>query len=245
MDKIQEWWDTNAQQYQSKSNLPIDISYGPGAPNEEQLNLMGNLSGKDILEIGCGSAHCGIAFALQGAKVSGIDISEEQLKIARELIRKYRVDIRLFQGNMINLEEIASESQDIVFSSWTLQYIGDLSKCYQEVNRVLRRRGLFVFSLDHPFWRRIDKKDLKINKKYFEVGRYEEPYMGGTFVAYDKTVGDIVNPLFDSGFTIERLVEPILEERNVDKSTSTDQAEYRTEAQRWIPRTIIIKARKR
>ena len=73
--ETKKWWEQVSEWYQKESKIPISIHYGPGSPNEDKLKLLGNLKGKDILEIGCGGAQCGIAMAKKGAKVTGIDIS--------------------------------------------------------------------------------------------------------------------------------------------------------------------------
>ena len=77
--ETKKWWEFSSKDYQKECRIPMDIHYGPGSPNEKHLKLMGNLNGKKVLEIGCGGAQCGIAMAKQGAQVTGIDISKEQL----------------------------------------------------------------------------------------------------------------------------------------------------------------------
>src|SRR3989344_7452285 len=114
--EIKKWWEYTSKTYQKESNIPIDVHYGPGSPNEKNLNLMGKVRGKNVLEIGCGGAQCSIAFAKQGAKVTAIDISEEQLKFAKKLAEKNKVKIKFIHWDIQNLEPIKNNSQDIVFS---------------------------------------------------------------------------------------------------------------------------------
>jgi ubiquinone/menaquinone biosynthesis C-methylase UbiE len=166
--KIKKWWEEASKHYQEKFKIPISIHYGPGAPLEDELKLLGNIRKKNILEIGCGGAQCGIAMAKKGANVIGIDISEEELKFARNLVNKKKVDVKLIQGNILDLKMIKSNSQDIVFSAYSLQYIGNLEKCFKEVYRVLKIKGFFVFSLEHPFFYTLDHNGEKIKQSYFE-----------------------------------------------------------------------------
>ena len=169
-EEIKKWWEDNANQFQEERKIPIEINYGAGGLKEDDLKLIKEIRGKKVLEIGCGGAQCGIAFAKQGAIVTGIDISEKQIEFARQLAKDNNVEIELYQGDIINLEKINSESQDIIFSSWALLYISDLQRCFKEAYRVLKKGGLFVLSLDHPFWRTLDKKNMKLNRCYFETG---------------------------------------------------------------------------
>src|SRR3990167_2086609 len=120
--ETKKWWESSSKDYQEECKIPIDIHYGPGSPNESYYKLLGNLKNKKILEIGCGGAQCGIAMAKQGAKVTGIDISEEQLKFARRLAEKNKVKINLIQGSFQNLSKFKSNNYDIVFSAYAFQY---------------------------------------------------------------------------------------------------------------------------
>jgi ubiquinone/menaquinone biosynthesis C-methylase UbiE len=245
-EEIKKWWNDNAKDFQENRKIPIKVIYGVGGSDEEILKLIGEVKDKNILEIGCGAAQCGIAFAKQGARVIGIDISEEQLKIAKRLVEKNKVPIKLLQGDIINLSQIESNSQDIVFSSWAFMYVDDLPSCFKETYRVLKENGIFVFSTDHPFWRRISKESLKIKKSYFENGSYSEPYMKGTFIAQDHKVSDYINWLVESGFNIEKMIEPnpmesIKEEKDI---WMKDYDSSKIDAMKWLPRTIIFKARK-
>jgi hypothetical protein len=68
--EAQRFWEACAAEYQRSCQIPIDVLYGPGSPNEAELGLIGPVEGKHILELGCGGAQCAIAFALQGATVT-------------------------------------------------------------------------------------------------------------------------------------------------------------------------------
>ena len=73
-------WDRHSSAYQQGAALPTDVAhYGPDIPTETDLRLLGDLSRKRVLELGCGGAQCSIAFAKQGAIAIGVDFSAEQL----------------------------------------------------------------------------------------------------------------------------------------------------------------------
>ena len=244
--ETKKWWESASKGYQEESKIPISIHYGPGSPGEKKLKLLGNLKGKKVLEIGCGGAQCGIAMAKQGAKVIGIDISKEQLKFAENLAKKNKVKIKFYQGDIESLKQIKSNSQDIVFSAWALLYVNDLLKCFKEVKRVLRKNGLFVFSLNHPFWGIVDKDAMKVNKSYFKTGKYTQIFADKTkkFVMYRHTTSGLHNNLVKAGFIVERIIEP-----DSQKKYSHDPWynlwDYKLKALKMIPPTIIFKARKR
>jgi 2-polyprenyl-3-methyl-5-hydroxy-6-metoxy-1,4-benzoquinol methylase len=230
---IKKWWEHSSKTYQKESKIPIDIHYGPGSPNEKVLRLLGNLKGKKILEIGCGGAQCGIAMAKQGAKVTGIDISKEQLKFATNLAEKNKVKIKFYQGDIKNLKQIKSNSH----------YVGDLKKCFKEVYRVLKKKGVFVFSTPHPFYNTIDYKTLKVKRSYFNSGKFEEVYSDKTkkFIAYNHTFSDIINAVVSSGLRIEKIIEP--DSRKKHKGDPWHGLwDFKKKMMSYFPPTIIFKS---
>jgi len=238
------YWEKTSKHYQDLCKIPIDVHYGPGSPNEQDLKLLGKVRGKNILEIGCGGAQCSIAFAKQGAKVTGIDISEEQLTFARALAEKNKVKITLYQGDVRNLKQVKSKSQDIVFSAFALQYVDNIGKCFREVFRVLRPGGTFVFSLGHPFSEIMNAKTLKVKSSYFKSGKLTQKYGDLTFVMYYRTVGELFGALVESGFVVDKLLEP-----DSRKKYSYDPWrgfwDYTPKMMKTVPQTIIFRAKKR
>jgi len=243
--ETKKWWESISKDYQKGCKIPIDIHYGPGSPNEKHFKLLGNLKGKRILEIGCGGAQCGIAIAKEGAKVTGIDISKEQLKFAKNLAEKNKVKINFYRGDIRSLNQIKSKSQDIVFSAFALQYVDDLLKCFKEVYRVLKNKGIFVFSLDHPFYRTVNPKTLKLKESYFKIGKEVFTFSDPTkkFVCYEHSISELYSYLADNKFQVEKIIEP-----DSRKKYSYDPWyglwDYTPKLLKMFPPTIIFKARK-
>ncbi len=87
--EIKKWWNDVSKGYQRDSQIHTKSAhYGPYAPDEDALKLIGTVKGKKILEIGCGGGQCSIAFAKKKALCTGIDISEKQLEFAEKLAKK-------------------------------------------------------------------------------------------------------------------------------------------------------------
>jgi 2-polyprenyl-3-methyl-5-hydroxy-6-metoxy-1,4-benzoquinol methylase len=120
-DEAKDWWEKHAREFQAAVRLPVDVIYGNHA-NERDLQIIGPVTGKRLLEIGCGGAQCGIAFAKQGAHVTGIDIAGAQLEFARELAHEHGVEITFHQRDMTDPGVIGSETQNIVFCPFALHY---------------------------------------------------------------------------------------------------------------------------
>ncbi len=213
--EIEKWWNASSKWYQESANIDTTAAqYGPFCPDENELRLLGNVKGKKILEIGCGGGQCSIAFAKQGATCTGIDISQEQLNYAEALAKKNKVKITFMKGDIQNLKGIRSHSQDIVFSAYALQYVPHLTKCFTEVHRVLKNKGLFVFSVGTPFFDIVNRDTHKVVKSYHKLRKVKnvEIWPDGykhIFVEYQRKISDIFNSLIDADFTVERILEPL------------------------------------
>lgn len=243
--EVKEYWDQNSKYYQEDSSIKIGIHYGPGAPFEDKLNLLGNLRGKKVVEIGCGGAQCGIAMAKKGAIVTGIDQSEEQLKFAKNLADKNKTKIQFIKGSFQDLKKLKSNTYDIAFSAFAFQYSPNLLKLFNQIYRILKKGGIFVYSLDHPFFSIINPKTLKIKKSYFETGKYiEKMEKGADFVGYNHTISELFNPLVETGFFVEKIIEPDSRKKYKGDPWYGLWNIYLPKLINKIPPTIIFKARK-
>ncbi len=246
---IRKVWNVLCRVYQKKHKISTSyIHYGPNIPPERKLKILGSLKRKHFLEIGCGGGQCSIAAAKRGAIAIGIDISDEQIKFAEQLAKKNEVNVNFRQGNIENLSEIKSNSQDIVFSAYALQYIKNLKKCFKEVYRVLKKNGIFVFSLNHPFYRVFDDDpNLKVHRSYFDTGYHEFVWLYKGSKLHEKSfeilrkVSGLFNTLVESGFKVEKILEP----KPLKKDVIADYSEfYPYSMLKMVPSTIIFKARK-
>jgi SAM-dependent methyltransferase len=240
------------------------VHYGPLAPGERELGLLGNVRGKRILEIGCGGGQNAIALARWGARCTGLDPSAEQLAHARRLALEHGVEVEFVRGAAQDLGRFPDLSFDIALSSYAFDYVDGLRRAYGEAWRVLRKGGLFVFCLSHPWFQAVGWH-LAGDAEAPEIGNYaswpatEEwdwVFEEGSPVpmrGYLRTVQEILNDLIDAGFLLERLLEQNIEDVAAMppeerarlpylSDLDTGSAEYGV--MRKLPRTLLIRARK-
>lgn len=251
--EVEKWWNESSKYFQEENKIPTHSAHwGVHAPYENKIKLLGNVKGKRILEVGCGGGQSSIALAKKGAICIGIDLSKEQLTFAEELAKKEKVKIKFVKGNFQNLTKyFKSNSFDIAISAFAFQYSPNLKKLFKEIWKVLKNKGLFVFSMPHPFHDIIDvrifKKTgyIKLERSYFAVGRYEEveTWPDGSkhkFVGFHVKVSDIYNTLVKAGFFVEKIVEPL----SLKEHSKSLEECYPKELSKLIPPTIIFKTRK-
>lgn len=242
-------WNRISADYQQQHQLPVDAAhYGPFLPSEAELHLLGDVRGQRILELGCGGGQCSIAFALQGARATGIDLSDQQIDFARDLASRSGAAVSFVQGDATDLSRFAAASFDLVFSAYALQYVEAIGRCLDEAARVLTPDGRLVFSLDHPlrevFWDEDSGEDgLTAARSYWQRGPMEWQWSSGEWMrSVHRTVGDWVELLRAAGFVLQRLLEP---EPQLDRAEEISWAEsYDLEILRLVPQTIIFVARR-
>lgn len=125
--------------------------YRPGPPESFYQKLLSEglgKAGQPILDLGTGTGVLARQFAKQGAIVTGLDISENQIKMAETLAKKDNLNVSFIvsDGNQINL---ADQTFDVITANQCWLYF-DKSKAIPEVKRLLKSGG--IFSTSHLCW---------------------------------------------------------------------------------------------
>lgn len=171
------------------------------------LSLLPEVKGKQVLDAGCGPGVYSELLIERGAQVVAVDVSPAMIEQARWRLGEKASVLQ------VNLEEPLTfarcDSFDLIISSLVLDYIADLPSLYKEFHRILRSAGYLVFSIGHPFGDFLRHQE----GSYFETRLVEETWRGfGIEVDvpfFRRPLEAIVNPLFDAGFFLDRLLEPL------------------------------------
>jgi ubiquinone/menaquinone biosynthesis C-methylase UbiE len=178
---------------------------GAGLVDPVLADLIGEVAGKSVLSLGCGQGQDARLLAQLGARVSGIDISEEMLRHARrhEADRPRRIDY--VQGDAQDLAPFADASFDGVVCHMALMDVPGLASTVRSVARVLKDRGWLVFSIVHPCY----GPHVEIVDDYLLDHRYRKqaPPDWLPAHAYHRPLAAYVNELAQAGFRLERVAE--------------------------------------
>jgi SAM-dependent methyltransferase len=211
------WWDADAEDYLAEHGdfLGVaDFVWCPEGLRESEAGLLGEVAGRRVLEVGCGSAPCARWLAGQGAQVVGLDLSAGMLRQAVNAARETGICVPLVQADATRLP-FGDHSFDLACSAFgAVPFVADSAAVMREVARVLRPGGRWVFAVNHPMrWIFPDdpgEAGLTVTQSYFDRTPYVEVDGRGqpTYVEHHRTLGDRIREIVAAGLTLEDLIEP-------------------------------------
>ncbi len=169
------------------------------------LALLPSEKFSSCLDLGCGPGSYIQDLKTFCQKITAIDRSEEFIKI----ISRQHPDVNAYVGDLNDgLARETDGSFDLVISGLTIHYVRDLEKLFLEVNRVLKRDGIFAFSTHHP---NMDFAD-SVTKNYFAEELLTQKWntLPGKSVEvsfYRRPISKIFNSLFNADFVIDGFSE--------------------------------------
>lgn len=205
-------WDAGSDDYQREHGRGIAgdkaLAWGLWRIPERELNVLGDVRGRDILELGSGAAQWSIALAAKGARPVALDVSHRQLAHARKAAARRRRRVPVVEAAAESLP-FRDGSFDVVFCDYGGMSFADPALTVPEAGRVLRPDGLLAFSTTTPFlfvcWPSDSHSVTRtLRKSYFGMRR--GPWPDGT-VDYQLPYGEWIRTFVRSGFVIEDLIE--------------------------------------
>jgi ubiquinone/menaquinone biosynthesis C-methylase UbiE len=211
-------WDRYADEYQATHGPflgDIGFIWGPEGVAEADLGVLGDLTGKAVLELGSGAGQCSRWVRQAGGVSYGLDLSHRQLQHSLRLDEATGVTVPSVRATATQLP-FADDTFDVVFCSFgALQFIADIEIAVADVVRVLRPGGRFAFSITHPTrWMFPDDptvEGLVASQSYWDRTPYVEVDVAtgvASYVEHHRTLGDWVGLLARAGFRLTDLVEP-------------------------------------
>lgn len=178
--------------------------------------LLPDFAGKRVLDLGCGYGwHCIYAAEQGAAEVTGVDLSEKMLAVARE--KTTQANVRYLRAS---IEDAAFEPErfDVVLSSLAFHYVRDFGPVVRNIHRWLAPGGELVFSCEHPVFTAEGSQDWTYGPdgeilhfpvdNYYLEGERTANFLGEKVTKYHRTLTGYLDALLTAGFTLRRIVEP-------------------------------------
>jgi len=212
-----EAWDRVAAR-RGEAGAAGVVQYGPDLPTEADLRLCGDLSGRRVLDLGCGAGENAVTMASQGAHVIALDVSRAQLALGKRLAEAMEVRVEWHESDAADLAFLRADSIDLALAASVVHEIEDLDRVLRQVHRVLRPGSAFVFSHEHPMRLAVGRdgvgKDvlplgrLEVRRSYFDPSPMIVANDEETIQMWPRTIADVFSALHRAGYRVDALLEP-------------------------------------
>lgn len=224
----QQYFETNKETWNKKVGVHAKsemydleaFKKGKSSLMKYELEALGNVSGKSLLHLQCHFGQDTLSFARMGAKCTGIDLSDEGIKLAKQLNKELELDAEFVCCNVYDVNEHVSEEFDIVFTSYgVIGWLPDLKPWAKVIASRLKRGGTFFMAEFHPIVWMFDylEEGNPMRYKYNQEEVIYEEYSGTYADTSDEMVtkeygwnhglGDVITALTNEGLHIEYLKE--------------------------------------
>ncbi|MCQ6563816.1 class I SAM-dependent methyltransferase [Paenibacillus mendelii] len=188
-----------------------------------ELVELGDLEGKSILHLQCHFGLDSLSLARMGAKVTGVDLSDEAIELAKKLSNETGVHADFICADILQLPDVLDRQYDIVYTSYgVLCWISDLNLWGSIIAKYLKPEGIFFMVEGHPIGNILEYNTItqkfEVEYNYF----FTDPILcrsnttygdrsvlmeNEEFYQWDHSVGEILNSLIKNGLYILKFDE--------------------------------------
>jgi SAM-dependent methyltransferase len=215
-------WDGLAATHYKNYHIDTLLA-GKPLLNDLITKEVGDVRGKSLVHLLCHIGTDTLSWALLGAHVTGIDISPESLKYARQLAQQMAIEADFIEADVMDVEDQVKGKYDIAFSSvGVLCWLPDIRRYAQTVRHLLKDTGFFYIFDGHPFRSVLiddagDTSTDTIQGNYFRkevwrydhMGDYTDPDLKVPVPSYEWnwTMGEVITAFCQVGMRIVFLHE--------------------------------------
>lgn len=231
-----EFWSTIGSELLGTIALP---SWGSYFPSENRLHLLGDLSDKRVLEIGCGNGQSlKYAADLGASDLWGLDISANQIEHTKDFLKAQGIHAKLICSPMENECELPTNYFDLVYSVYGIGWTTNLDKTFNHIHSYLKKNGIFIFGWSHPIHKCVSVENGKLvfSNSYFNEEWYRTNMNDKEIMMSNRMLSTYINTLTRNGFVIEKLIE----ETDREKAMAADNDFARKSL--MLPTVFVIKA---
>lgn len=214
MNSAQNYLQTNRDAWNKRTELHLKSEFydlpgflaGKSSLNDIELALLGDVKGKSVLHLQCHFGQDSLSLARLGARVTGVDLSDQAISQAQQLALETKTDARFICCDVYDLPQQLEEQFDLVFTSYgTIGWLPDLDRWAQTVNKFLKPGGKFVFVEFHPVVWMFSNDFKSIAYRYFKSDPIVETETGSyaatnapielTSVTWNHGIGEVLSSL--------------------------------------------------
>lgn len=185
-----------------------------------ELDALGDVKDKSLLHLQCHFGQDTLSWSRLGAKCTGVDLSDEGVKMARQLNDELKLDAEFVCCNVLDTSNYVKKQFDIVFTSYgVIGWLPDLKPWGKMIAERLQAGGTFYMAEFHPI---VWMFDYLQNPPVLKYGYMQEDVIyeeyDGTYAdesssmkskeyGWNHGIGEVVSALTEAGLRIEYLTE--------------------------------------
>ncbi|MFF3570597.1 class I SAM-dependent methyltransferase [Nocardia jiangxiensis] len=206
--------------------------------NPVLLQMLGEVSGRRIVDAGCGHGYFARMLTGSGALVTGVEPAQGLLTYALEKESQLRQGITYIQADLTRAVDLGPV-HDAVVCNMVLCAIEDWRAAMRTCVGLLRPGGRFIFSVNHPAFEQLWTTWREHGE--YRVWRYLDEYEIPGSYAWDfhRSLSDYLNELTALGCRIHRLAEPRLDPAVAEQAAATAPG---IEAYTHLPNFLVVAA---
>ncbi|MCI0441048.1 MAG: methyltransferase domain-containing protein [Chloroflexi bacterium] len=224
---VQRNWNRNAERWDAGYDDDGDRNRRYQS-DEPMLAMLGDVRGKRVLDVGSGNGYLCRKLARAGAQMTGVELSDEFIKIAMRREASEKLGIAYVNASASKMDFLPGSSFDKAVSNYVLMDIRDYTLALGEVFRVLKTGGVFIVVISHPafdsvpgVWLkpapdspRVEDRSGWLTDRYFYTGPLMEHF--GNFdpiLSFHRPLREYWRAFKQAGFVVDGFEEPSITER--------------------------------
>jgi SAM-dependent methyltransferase len=222
MENTNQYFEANKNLWNQRTAIHKDSDFynlaafkaGENVLTSIELNEVGDVIGKSLLHLQCHFGMDTLSFSRMGAKCTGIDLSDDAIKLAQEINDELKLDAKFVCCNVLDTSEYVKEQFDIVFTSYgTIGWLPDLKPWAKMIAERMKTNGFFYIAEFHPVMWMFDDDFTHIKYAYENqeviVTENEGTYtdrnadIKGKEYSWNHSISEVLNALVAAGLKIE------------------------------------------
>jgi len=209
---VKQWTKTNADYTDARARTAWaedEITWGVFGIPESTIGCIGDVSGLDVVELGCGTAYLSAVLAKGGARPVGVDPTPAQLATARRLMNETGIRFPLVEAAAESVP-LPDASFDLAVSEYGASLWADPARWLPEAARLLRPGGRLIFLTNSVLAYLCSPDEGNVVDRLLrdQFGMYRIKWPGEDGIEYHLAHSEWIARLRANGFAIEALHEP-------------------------------------
>ncbi len=197
-----------------------DFKKGKTSLMPYELKALGDVNGKSLLHLQCHFGQDTLSWSRLGAKCTGVDLSDEGIKLAKQLNEELKLDANFMCCNVLDTSDFIKETFDVVYTSYgVIGWLPNLKPWGKMIAERLNKGGTFYMVEFHPIVWMFDYLEDKPVMKYGYMQEdviyeeYEGTYANNNSKMISKEygwnhgLGEVITALAEAGLHIDYLNE--------------------------------------